>query len=101
MSWGLDDGWGFVGCDPANFTWLSTFNYNAGCCAQNVLTSLNSTVFSCVVTYTNISETSPSFMGDYSHMSAVSCAPMAQLGSHQSAAHNIYRARRGLVRGGE
>ena len=27
VSWGLDDGWGFVGCDPANFTWFSTFNY--------------------------------------------------------------------------
>jgi len=29
VSWGLDGGWGFVGCDPANFTWLSTFNYIA------------------------------------------------------------------------
>ena len=58
-----------------------------------MLTSLNSTVFSCAnVTYTNISETSPSFMGDYSHMGAVSCAPMAQLGDYQSAAQNIYRA---------
>ena len=24
VSWGLDDGWGFVRYDPANFTWFST-----------------------------------------------------------------------------
>jgi len=52
-----------------------------------VLASLNSTVFSCAnVTYTNISEISPSFMGDYSHIGAVSCAPMAQ---HLSRATSI------------
>ena len=52
-----------------------------------MLASLNSTVFSCAnVTYTNISEISPSFMGDYSHIGAVSCAPMAQ---HLSRATSI------------
>ena len=97
VSWGLDDGWGFVGCDPASFTWLGNSNYIAGCCARNVLTSLNSAVFSCAnMTYANISETSPSFMGDYSHMGAVSCAPPPV-----GRAQHLSRARRGLVRGGE
>jgi len=55
VSWGLDDGWGFVRYDPANFTWFSTphtfrcclfffFLFAAGCFAQDVLTSYNSSI---------------------------------------------------------
>jgi len=49
VSWGLDDGWGFVGCDPANFTGsaLSTkklFLLAARCFAQDVLTSWDSII---------------------------------------------------------